>query len=236
LCGAFKKITFADRQNAVTAGAGTSLIKLGLEIARRGHKGCEYMGVIPGTVGGAVRMNAGISTGQEIRNNFVFAEVFDTRGEEDITRIEATGMGFQYRSSMLARKPYIVLSASFRLPTRSTADNGNAVRAIRELLAKRRAKQPKNVRTFGSTFKNPGAGHSAGWYLEQVGMKGMRVGGAMVACEHANWIVNTGGATTGDARQLIAIAQQRVFESFGIRLEREVVYVPEDMNQVNSET
>lgn len=230
LSGAFKTITFDDVRHTVSAGAGVQLIKLGLAIARRGFAEYAYMGVIPGSVGGAVRMNAGIGGGQEIGKHFVSAAIFDIK-KCTILEAAAPDMAFHYRTSILAKKPMIVLRATFRLSGHCVADSRGALCAIQTLLAQRRKRHPKNSHTFGSVFKNPETGHSAGWYLEQVGMKGMRIGGAMVPYEHANWIVNAGNATTADARRLIEVGQQRVYETFGIRLEREVVYVPEDMIQ-----
>ena len=229
LSGTFKTISFDDGRHCVIAGAGVPLMKLGLAIARRGIGGYAYMGVIPGSVGGAVRMNAGIGEGQEIGNHVVSALLFDIK-KCSVVEMVASAMAFHYRTSILSKKPsMILLSATFQLPTRGATDGGNALCAIQTLLKQRRERHPKNPHTFGSVFKNPGTGHTAGWYLEQVGMKGMRIGGAMIPYEHANWIVNTGSATTADARQLIDIARQRVYEMFGIRLEREVVYVPEDI-------
>jgi UDP-N-acetylmuramate dehydrogenase len=100
---------------------------------------------------------------------------------------------------------------------------------INSILATRRLKHPKIPLNFGSTFKRPFGGKHPGWYLEQVGMKGIRSGGAMVAEEHANWILNMGNATSQDVKVLISEGQKRVSEEFGINLEREVIYLPEDM-------
>jgi UDP-N-acetylmuramate dehydrogenase len=95
----------------------------------------------------------------------------------------------------------------------------------------RKAKQPANQKNFGSTFKRPIPGNPPGWYLERVGMKGVRVGGAMVAEEHANWVLNVDNATSSDVKKLIAIGQKRVFEEYGIHLRREVIYLPEDTEE-----
>jgi len=229
LAGAFKKITFAADTGTVTAGAGVPLIKLGVALARHGCPGCAYMGVIPGSVGGAVRMNAGTGQGQEISSHLLQALVFDP------VRLEEHCFGhdelqFSYRASLLSRMPLIVLEAVFRLPEERDVAPGQALADIKSLFAQRRAAQPKCRFTFGSTFKNPaGAEHSAGWYLEQTGMKGQRCGGAMVPHEHANWIINTGGARSAEVKELIEQSRTRVLEKFGILLEREVVYLPEDM-------
>ena len=100
---------------------------------------------------------------------------------------------------------------------------------VRSLLRMRWQKQPREVRTFGSTFKKTQEGKPAGWYLDRVGMKGMRIGDAMVATKHANWIINLGEATCNDIKALITIGKKRVFEQFGVNLSREVIYLPEDM-------
>ena len=194
LAGVFREIAFNTSAETVTAGAGVPLIKLGVAIARQGHAGCTYMGVIPGSVGGAVRMNAGTGPGQEISSHLLRARVFDpaTLAERWLERGE---LQFAYRESILSHTALIVLEAVFRLPREREASPGQALSDIKALFARRRASQPRSRHTFGSVFKNPaGAGHAAGWYLEQAGMKGMRCGGAMVPHEHANWIINTGGA------------------------------------------
>jgi UDP-N-acetylmuramate dehydrogenase len=140
-------------------------------------------------------------------------------------------MKFEYRSCALSQSRKIILQTTFRLPQHKQKQNGEAKNSIKEILAHRYAKHPKNPKNFGSTFKRPTGGKPPGWYLEQVGMKGMRRGGAMVAEEHANWILNAGNATSQDVKFLIAEGQKRVFEEFGINLKREVIYLPEDMSE-----
>jgi UDP-N-acetylmuramate dehydrogenase len=230
LSGAFKKLSFQQDAGMVTAGAAVPLIKLGAALARQGYAGCAYMGVIPGSVGGAVRMNAGTGQGQEISCHLLRARVLDHESLEE-RWLEHGELQFSYRTSLLARMPHIVLEAVFRLPEQRDAVPGQALADIKALFARRRSAHPLCRHTFGSTFKNPdGAEYSAGWYLEHVGMKGMRSGGAMVSHEHANWIINTGGAGSDDVKDLIETGQGRVREQFGIMLEREVVYIPEDSN------
>ena len=229
LSGVFKELSFQQGAGTVTAGAGVPLIKLGAALARQGYTGCAYMGVIPGSVGGAVRMNAGIGQGQEIAGHLLRVRVFDPIRMEEHW-LDQGQLQFAYRTSILSRIPQIVLEAVFRLPEEREAVPGQACADIKALFARRRAAQPHSRYTFGSTFKNPaGAEHSAGWYLEHAGMKGMRSGGAMVPHEHANWIINTGGARSDEVKELIERGQARVLAKFGIVLEREVVYVPEDM-------
>lgn len=229
LGGAFREMSIDAGSAEVRAGAGVSLIKLGVALARQGYPGCAFMGVIPGSVGGAVRMNAGIPPGQDIASRLLRARVFDPQrlAERWLCRDD---LRFSCRHSMLADSPLIVLEAVFALPEKRDPAPGQSLAAIKSLFARRRTAQPTSRFTFGSTFKNPaGAEHAAGWYLEQAGMKGARCGGAMVAREHANWIVNTGGARSSDVKALIEQGRTRVHEIFGIALEREVVYLPEDM-------
>lgn len=229
LKGDFKNIAFDYENQTVTAGAGVPLIKLGYQIAQQGFSGCAYMGVIPGTVGGAVRMNAGLTPNQETKNDFLSAVIFDTRAKK-IKYCTKEQMAFKYRKSMLSKTSDIVLSVTFRLPDSKEAVKHEAITAIKNLFIKRRLQHPHNTRTFGSVFKNPeNQPQAAAWYLEKVGMKGLKVGDALVPQEHANWIVNAGKATSIDAKKIIAIGRQRVFETSGITLEREVVYLPEDI-------
>jgi UDP-N-acetylmuramate dehydrogenase len=228
LSGAFKEMSFQQGAGTVTAGAGVPFIKLGVALARRGYAGCSYMGVIPGSVGGAVRMNAGTGQGQEICCHLLRVRVLDSASLDE-RWLEHGDLQFSYRTSILCRMPCIVLEAVFRLPEQRDSVPGQALADIKALFARRRAAHPRSRHTFGSTFKNPaGAEHSAGWYLEHAGMKGVRSGGAMVSLEHANWIINTGGAGSNDVKALIETGLRRVYEQFGIMLEREVVYIPED--------
>jgi UDP-N-acetylmuramate dehydrogenase len=228
LSGAFREVLFQKSAGTVSAGAGAPLIKLGAELARQGYAGCAYMGVIPGSIGGAVRMNAGTGQGQEIACHLLRARVFDPVSFEE-RWLEHGDLQFSYRTSIVCRTQHIILEAVFRLPEQRDAVPGQALGDIKALFARRSAAHPHSRHTFGSTFKNPaGAEHSAGWYLEQAGMKGLRCGGAMVSHEHANWIINTGGAGSGDVKELIETGRRRVREQFGVMLEREVVYIPED--------
>ena len=230
LSGRFKSVAFDSKNNTVTTGAAFSLMELGNEIARRGYMGCAYMSVIPGTVGGAVRMNAGTHKEGEIKDHFLTACLFDPATCE-LSEYSKQTMMFAYRESILSKTNKIVVEVTFQPPEQREAYSQEAQKIASDLLASRLAKQPKNQRNFGSTFKHPNGPHSAGWYLERVGMKGFRAGDAMVAEEHANWIVNINNATSKDAKNLIDIGQKRVFEEYGVRLEREVVYLPQDIQE-----
>jgi UDP-N-acetylmuramate dehydrogenase len=228
LSGTFREIAFYTDDAIVTAGAGARLIELGNKIAERGYTGCAYMGVIPGTVGGAVRMNAGTLEEGEIKDHFLNAKVLDPQAGE-LETYALKDMQFEYRKCALSQSRKILLQVKFRLPQAKEKHAGEAQAILNSLLAMRRLKHPKIPLNFGSTFKRPSGGKPPGWYLEQVGMKGMKCGGAMVAEEHANWILNLGNAISTDVKCLISEGQRRVFEKFGISLAREVIYIPEDM-------
>lgn len=225
LTGELSEIVIDARNGIVKAGGGASLMGLGLLLARQGYPGCTYMGVIPGSVGGAVRMNAGIAGEQAIEKDFLSACALDPATGEIVT-LEKRDFEFGYRTSCLAACPLIILEAVFRLP-QEIVPAQETLRDLRALLRKRHAAQPCCYHTFGSTFKNPpNPLRPAGWYLEQVGMRGMRINRAMVASEHANWILNTGGASSADVADLMRIGRTRVFEQFGVHLAEEVVVVP----------
>jgi len=225
LGGQLSRIVIDRRAGTVSAGGGAALMFLGLQLSRQGYPGFTYMGVIPGSVGGAVRMNAGIDREQAIEKDFLRAVALDPCTGE-INPLESGELAFGYRTSCLATRPLIILEAVFRLPS-ETVLRERTLSELRVLLNKRHAAQPRCFRTFGSTFKNPPPPlRSAGWYLEQVGMQGMRLGGAMVVREHANWIINTGGAKTVDIFGLICAGRKRVFEKFGLNLQEEVIIVP----------
>jgi len=222
LGGDLGRIIIEPRQGTVRAGGGASLMRLGLVLARLGYPGFTYMGVIPGSVGGAVRMNAGIDRAHAVEKDFVRALALDPSTGETLI-LEKKDFGFGYRSSCLADRALIILEAVFQLPPEKTAAEETLL-PLRALLKRRQEAQPRCYRTFGSTFKNPPApARPAGWYLDQAGMRGVRAGGALVAREHANWIINTGGATTGDILELMRIGRTRVFEAFGVQLEEEVI-------------
>ncbi len=227
----FDFISFEYNENKITAGAGTSLMKLGAKIAEHGHTGYAYMGVIPGTVGGAVTMNAGINDLEKIQCHFSSALVLnpETLKEKEYSLKK---MNFNYRKSAVKNSDKIIIKSSFSLPDKKNVPGNDAKKKLKQLQDLRRKKQPKSSLTLGSTFKNPASSiHSAGWLLEKTGMKKMKAGGAMVSNEHANWIINTDHATSDDIKTLVDTGQNRVFEKFGISLEREIIYLPEDKLQ-----
>ena len=176
--------------------------------------GFEFACAIPGTVGGGVWMNAG-AYGSDFAAVLARALVATADGSGWVTPAE---LGLSYRHSSL-RHGQVVARAELRLATRPAAD----IRAtIAELQAQRKGAQPTNKRTFGSVFKNPEHGLSAGRMLEACGLKGHRVGGAQISPKHANFIENANGARSADAIALMTEARRRARDQFGIELRHEV--------------
>jgi UDP-N-acetylenolpyruvoylglucosamine reductase len=182
-----------------------------------GLGGFEFASAIPGTAGGGVRMNAG-AYGREWRDVLIDALVVDADGSRTVPVSE---LGLSYRRSALAAGQ-VVARVRFRLEPGSP-------RAVKEkvaaLLAQRKATQPTNKRTFGSVFKNPSAQLGAGRAIEECGLKGHQIGGALVSPRHANFIENAGGATSADCIALMTEARRRVHERFGVELEHEVQFL-----------
>jgi UDP-N-acetylmuramate dehydrogenase len=176
--------------------------------------GIEFVCAIPGTVGGAVWMNAG-AYGGDIAGVLTRAHIVDAQGARWLTPGE---IGLTYRRSDLSRGQ-IVAGAEFHLEPRPEEE----IRAVvAEMQEKRKGAQPTNKRTFGSVFKNPDHELTAGRMLEACGLRGHRIGGAQISPKHANFIENAGGARSADAVELIAEARRRALEQFGVRLEPEV--------------
>jgi UDP-N-acetylenolpyruvoylglucosamine reductase len=182
-----------------------------------GLGGFEFASAIPGTAGGGVRMNAG-AYGRDWRSVLIDAVVVGPDGASTLTADE---LELSYRHSRLAPGE-IVARARFRLSPRTP----ETIKAdVAELLARRKATQPTTKRTFGSVFKNPDEGPGAGSLIEQCGLKGFRIGGAVISDRHANFIENAGGALSADAIALMTEARGRVRERFGIALEHEVRFL-----------
>ncbi len=203
-----------------TAEAGLPLRLLVMRTIDDGCSGLQHLGWIPGTVGGAVRGNAG-AYGTEIKDVLESATVFRrTSGVWRETEMSNEELGFEYRGSLLKKEPDIALfSAVFR------ARRGNAAEAraaMEEDGKKRMASQPYTASCIGSVFKNPGHGVYAGALIEEAGLKGLRRGGAEISPVHANFIVNAGGASAEDVRYLMDRAKEAVRAGKGIELEEEI--------------
>jgi UDP-N-acetylmuramate dehydrogenase len=202
----------------IDCGGGARLPSVSAAAARAGLTGIEFGVNIPGTVGGAVRMNAN-AYGGELAAVLEWVQIVTPAGTE---RREPDELGFAYRRSTL-QPGEIVARASFCL---SKADPDKVKATLAEMRSKRKAAQPSGIKTFGSTFKNPDApgaeGRTAGELLEAAGCRGLRVGGASFSDKHANFVENHGDATTADVIALMAEGRRRVRERFGVELEPEV--------------
>ena len=213
------RIADGGQANEITAQCGASLARIAEYARRKGLSGLEFAHGIPGTLGGAVCMNAG-AYGGEIKD--VVASVTLLDPQAGIRTLKGEEMQFSYRRSLLSEHPeYVVLSATFRL---ERGDSETIGARMRELMAKRKASQPLEFPSAGSTFKRP-VGHYAGPLIEGCGLKGRRVGGAEVSTKHAGFIVNTGGATCADVLALIEKVQKTVYDARGVMLEPEVKIV-----------
>ena len=199
-------------------GGGARLPQASARAARDGLTGLEFGVNIPGTVGGAVKMNAN-AYGGDLSRVLEWVEVATPGG---IDRRTPGELGFGYRRSNLGPRE-VVARASFAL---SEADPMSVKATLGEMRARRKEAQPSGIKTFGSTFKNPqdprAGGRSAGVLLDEAGCRGLRVGGARFSEKHANFVENMGDATTADVVALMAEGRRRVRERFGVTLEPEV--------------
>ncbi|MBD0336193.1 MAG: UDP-N-acetylmuramate dehydrogenase [Cyanobacteria bacterium Co-bin13] len=207
---------FDEATGQVTAAAGEPLPTLAWKAAKRGWRGLEWAVGIPGTVGGAVVMNAG-AHGVCTADIFRCAQGVDSG--QGVVTLEPEDMGFQYRTSVLQVQPLLLAQATFQLqpghdPEVVTADT------LADL-EQRRATQPYDLPSCGSVFRNPKP-YSAGWLVEQTGLKGYCIGNAQVAERHANFILNRGGATATDIFRLIHHVQDQVEAKWALRLKPEV--------------
>jgi UDP-N-acetylmuramate dehydrogenase len=223
LVQSFQKL---ERQgDMVRVGAGVGLPRLAKIMAAWGQGGFEFLAGIPGTVGAAVRLNAG-AHGQDLGRILRRLSVVTPEMElKELTVLEITP---GYRTSRLLSLPnWLVVEAEFILPEETSP--AEIQRRMREFLEVRRTRQPSHPRTCGSVFKNLPGGPAAGRLIEEAGWKGKSLGAAQVSRKHANFIINRGGATAAQMVTLMAAIEESVQQRFGIRLEREVVFLPQDM-------
>lgn len=200
------------------AGSGILLAALANEAARHAFTGLEFAHGIPGSLGGAVTMNAGAYDG-ELRQVVKSVRVLDEQGE--VAELPAEQCDFSYRRSAFSDGKRLILSAALKL----SQGDPTAIRArMNELMARRKEKQPLEYPSAGSTFKRP-EGHYAAALIDQCGLKGLAIGGAQVSAKHAGFIVNTGMATCRDILDLIGVVRDCVYRVTGVELEPEVKYL-----------
>lgn len=210
----FDNLNQPDGTVRIRAGAGCLLAKLVQHCIAKSYSGLEFAVGIPGSVGGAIVMNAG-AWDHEVGELIDSVTVMDNNGT--IITEKKENLGLEYRKWGMDPET-ILLFATFIL---SHGDKHEIETKCKKFHGLRKQKQPLGRASAGSFFKNP-SGHAAGRLIEDVGLKGFKVGGAMISEQHANFIINTGKATASDILTLMREAQSRVFKQFGIKLEPEV--------------
>ena len=205
-------------KNHIAAGAGALLSKVAFAARDAGLSGLEFAAGIPGSIGGAIVMNAG-AYGGEMKQVVQMVRVIDKEGE--ILTLDNDTMEFGYRTSIIRDRPFIVLGVVLKL----TPGNKEEISArMEELMKQRKSKQPLEYPSAGSTFKRP-EGYYAGKLIMDAGLRGYRIGGAQVSEKHCGFVINRGGASAADIREVIEEVQERVKDRFHVRLEREVIFL-----------
>ncbi len=214
----FSSFVIKDKDESgvyVDVTAGMRLSRLGNELAASSIEGFEFATGIPGTIGGAVMMNAG-AYGGEIKDIIKSARVIDFDG--NVKELSRDELELGYRTSIIAKKNYIVISAVFDL---KKGDREKIKSNIKELALKRREKQPLEYPSAGSTFKRP-EGYFAAKLIEDAGLKGLSVGGAQVSEKHAGFVINKKDAKAVDVIRLTDEIKEKVYDKFGVKLELEI--------------
>lgn len=209
----------AESENIICK-AGAALSKVCIKALDAGLSGLEFAYGIPGSVGGALYMNAG-AYGGEMSDVVVGAYCIDKNGKD--IYIGADDMKLGYRSSVFKENEFIITEAVLKL---KHGEKGKIKSEMEEFLARRASKQPLEYPSAGSTFKRP-QGYYAGALIEKNGLKGISVGNAQVSEKHAGFIINKGSATAADVKNLIDTVSEKVFEGDGVKLEPEVIFVGE---------
>lgn len=198
--------------------AGTLLGKAAMEAKENSLTGMEFASGIPGTIGGAIVMNAG-AYGGEMKQIVESVEVMNREGE--ILVLDNDTMEFGYRTSVIKSRPFVILETVLAL---KKGDKEEIGAKMEELAKQRREKQPLEYASAGSTFKRP-EGYFAGKLIMDAGLRGFSIGGARVSEKHCGFVINSGNATAADIREVIEEVQQCVKAKFGVALEREVIYL-----------
>lgn len=218
----FKKIDIKKKDNfaLVNVSADVRGSYLSRKVAKEGLHGIEFLSGIPGTIGGAVRMNAGAYK-QEIKDTLVSVKYLDEEG--NVIEKYNDELEFGYRTSFFENKPYIILEAEFKL-LNSTQEE--VEKRIEEMTVARREKQPVTYPSAGSTFKRKGDIITAK-LIDECGLKGYTIGGAAVSLKHAGFIINKNNATAKDVLKLIKIVKERVYAKFNVEIELEILILGE---------
>ena len=210
----FKKLTISDTLE-IDAESGVMLSTMVRKAIKKNIGGLESLIGVPGTVGGALVMNAG-AYGSEISNFFISADVINLNGEEKIYKKK--DLKFDYRFSSFSQNE-IITNIKFKCKK----GDPNDIKNLRlDSSLKRKQAQPLNFKSAGSIFKNPKDGPAAGFLIDNVGLKGLRIGGAEISQKHANFIVNHGNAMANDVLELIKIIKKEVYKKYKILLDLEI--------------
>lgn len=217
-----QEIVLQEKENEVniTLGAGVPLPKISIEMSKKGYTGLEFAAGIPGTIGGAIRMNAG-AYGGEIKDVVLSTTYMDLEG--NVKTINNEQHEFEYRKSIFAKYKYIILNTNIKL------QKGN-IEEIEQKIASnmqsRKEKQPIDMPSAGSTFKRQ-EGIITAKLIDEAGLKGFSIGDAQVSEKHAGFIVNKGNATAKDILELTNYIQDKVYEKFNVKIELEIEVVGE---------
>lgn len=215
-----QKLEKEEKENKVilTVGAGVKMMALAQKLAVDGLTGFEELSGIPGSIGGAIRMNAG-AYGKEIKDIVISTKCMNEQGK--IVEFTNEEQKFSYRSSLFAKEKYIILETKISLGKGITEQ----IKAkMDEYLKQRKEKQPIEYPSAGSTFKR-GDGFITAKIIDECGLKGYSIGGAQISNKHAGFIINTGEATAQDVQNLIKYVKKQVFEKKGLKIEEEIEFI-----------
>ena len=215
------KIEKKENYVEVTVGSGYKTMALGAKLMNEGITGFEELSGIPGTIGGAIFMNAG-AYGKEIKDINISTKCMDYDG--NIFILQNKEQEFEYRSSIFKNGKYIILETKLKLEDGKKEEIKNK---INEFLSSRKEKQPLEYPSAGSTFKRQ-EGVITAKLIDECGLKGVKIGGAMVSTKHAGFIVNYSNATAKDVLNLIKYVKEKIYEKYGIKIEEEIRIVGEE--------
>ena len=219
---AFDFIDISSDETTVTVGSGVLMGKLSRFLTEHSLSGFEFASGIPGTIGGAVFMNAG-AYGGEIKNVLISAKMLAKNGERVYT-LTNEELGFSYRNSVLQQTGDVVLEATFKF---EKGNKEEIKEKIKDFTAQRREKQPINYPSAGSTFKSP-EGYFAAKLIQDAGLKGFSVGGAEVSTLHSGFVINKGGAKASDILDVMEHVKTVIKKEYGVELEPEVRILGDD--------
>ncbi len=206
--------------NIIRAEAGASLPQVAVMAMQHGLSGLEFAAGIPGSIGGAIVMNAGAYDG-EMKQVTKCVTVLNQMGEEMV--LDCDTMEFGYRTSIIKNRPFVVEEVELQL---TKGDPAEIKAKMDEFNGRRKEKQPLEYPSAGSTFKRP-EGYFAGKLIMDAGLRGFRIGGAQVSEKHCGFVINVGNASSADVREVIDEVRERVKQQFGVTLEPEVVFLGE---------